>query len=139
MNWLRYALLLLCTQGMAESTSMSLSLPGSSSSNGTDSVSMDQMKCANSISGGTLFEVGMTGVINNAIAPLIGKQDPNNPQSKDVGLYARIIIPLDGPAERINCNSLYQLMLQKQRLEMTKLRQEINLLKEMQTNTSFEN
>lgn len=139
MNWLRYALLLLCTQGMAESTSMSLSLPGSSSSNGTDSVSMDQMKCANSISGGTLFEVGMTGVINNAIAPLIGKQDPNNPQSKDIGLYARIIIPLDGPAERINCNSLYQLMLQKQRLEMTKLRQEINLLKEMQTNTSFEN
>jgi hypothetical protein len=138
-NWLRYALLLLCTQSMAESTSMSLSLPGSSSSNGTDSVSMDQMKCANSISGGTLFEVGMTGVINNAIAPLIGKQDPNNPQSKDVGLYARIIIPLDGPAERINCNSLYQLMLQKQRLEMTKLRQEINLLKEMQTNTSFEN
>tara|TARA_B110000091_G_C13649416_1_gene404730 strand:- start:254 stop:628 length:375 start_codon:yes stop_codon:yes gene_type:complete len=124
---------------MAESTSMSLSLPGASSSNGTDSVSMDQMKCANSISGGTLFEVGMTGVINNAIAPLVGKKDPNNPQSKDVGLYARIIIPLDGPAERINCNSLYQLMLQKQRLEMTKLRQEINLLKEMQTNTSFEN
>ena len=139
MNWLRYALLLLCTQSMAESTSMSLSLPGSSSSNGTDSVSMDQMKCSNSISGGTLFEVGMTGVINNAIAPLIGKQDPNNPQSKDIGLYARIIIPLDGPADRINCNSLYQLMLQKQRLEMTKLRQEINLLKEMQTNTSFEN
>ena len=124
---------------MAESTSMSLSLPGASSSNGTDSVSMDQMKCANSISGGTLFEVGMTGVINNAIAPLIGKKDPNNPQSKDIGLYARIIIPLDGPAERINCNSLYQLMLQKQRLEMTKLRQEINLLKEMQNNTSFEN
>jgi hypothetical protein len=138
-NWIRYALLLLCTQSMAESTSMSLSLPGSSSSNGTDSVSMDQMKCANSISGGTLFEVGMTGVINNAIAPLVGKKDPNNPQSKDIGLYARIIIPLDGPAERINCNSLYQLMLQKQRLEMTKLRQEINLLKEMQTNTSFEN
>jgi len=124
---------------MAESTSMSLSLPGASSSNGTDSVSMDQMKCSNSISGGTLFEVGMTGVINNAIAPLIGKKDPNNPQSKDIGLYARIIIPLDGPAERVNCNSLYQLILQKQRLEMTKLRQEINLLKDMQTNTSFEN
>jgi len=138
-NWLRYALLLLCTQSMAESTSMSLSLPGASSSNGTDSVSMDQMKCSNSISGGTLFEVGMTGVINNAIAPLIGKKDPNNPQSKDIGLYARIIIPLDGPAERVNCNSLYQLILQKQRLEMTKLRQEINLLKDMQTNTSFEN
>lgn len=139
MNWLRYALLLLCSQTMAESNSMSLSLPSSGSSNGVDSVKMDQMQCSNSISGGTLFELGMTGVINNAIAPLIGKKDPNNPQSKDVGLYARIVIPIDGPAERINCNNLFQLMLQKQRLEMTKLRQEINLIKNMQNNTSFEN
>jgi len=138
-NWLRYALLLLCSQTMAESNSMSLSLPSSGSSNGVDSVKMDQMQCSNSISGGTLFELGMTGVINNAIAPLIGKKDPNNPQSKDVGLYARIVIPIDGPAERINCNNLFQLMLQKQRLEMTKLRQEINLIKNMQNNTSFEN
>jgi|TARA_R100000544_G_C2224249_1_gene59548 hypothetical protein len=124
---------------MAESNSMSLSLPSSGSSNGVDSVKMDQMQCSNSISGGTLFELGITGVINNAIAPLIGKKDPNNPQSKDVGLYARIVIPIDGPAERINCNNLFQLMLQKQRLEMTKLRQEIDLIKNMQNNTSFEN
>ena len=139
MNWLRYALLLLCTQTMAESNSMSLSLPGSTSSNGTDSVKMEQMQCSNSVSGGTLFEVGLTGVANNVRVPIIGKENPNNPQTKDIGLYARIIIPLDGPAERVNCNSLYQLMLQKQRLEMTKLRQEINLLKDMQTNSSFEN
>ena len=124
---------------MAESNSMSLSLPSSGSSNGVDSVKMDQMQCSNSISGGTLFELGITGVINNAIMPLIGKKDPNNPQSKDVGLYARIVIPIDGPAERINCNNLFQLMLQKQRLEMTKLRQEIDLIKNMQNNTSFEN
>ena len=97
------------------------------------------MQCANSISGGTLFEMGITGVINNVTAPIIGKDDLNNPQTKDLGLYARIIIPIDGVAERVNCNSLYQLMLQKQRLEMTKLRQEINLLKEMQNSTSFEN
>ncbi len=83
--------------------------------------------------------MGITGVINNVIAPIIGKDDLNNPQTKDLGLYARIIIPIDGVAERVNCNSLYQLMLQKQRLEMTKLRQEINLLKEMQNSTSFEN
>ena len=118
---------------------MSLSLPGSTSSNGTDSVKMEQMQCSNSVSGGTLFEVGLTGVANNVRVPIIGKENPNNLQTKDIGLYARIIIPLDGPAERVNCNSLYQLMLQKQRLEMTKLRQEINLLKDMQTNSSFEN
>lgn len=139
MNWLRYALLLLCTQTMADSTSMSLSLPSASSSNGQDSVKMEQMQCSNSISGGTMFEMGITGVVNNVVAPIIGKEDLNNPQTKDLGLYARLIIPIDAVAERVNCNSLYQLMLQKQRLEMTKLRQEINLLKNMQNSTTFEN
>lgn len=139
MNWLKYALLLLCTQTMADSTSMSLSLPSASSSNGQDSVKMEQMQCSNSISGGTMFEMGITGVVNNVVAPIIGKEDLNNPQTKDLGLYARLIIPIDAPAERVNCNSLYQLMLQKQRLEMTKLRQEINLLKNMQNSTTFEN
>ena len=56
------------------------------------------MQCANSVSGGTLFEMGITGVINNVIAPIIGKDDLNNPQTKDLGLYARIIIPIDGEA-----------------------------------------
>lgn len=139
MNWLKYALLLLCTQTMADSTSMSLSLPSASSSNGQDSVKMEQMQCSNSISGGTMFEMGITGVVNNVVAPIIGKEDLNNPQTKDLGLYARLIIPIDAVAERVNCNSLYQLMLQKQRLEMTKLRQEINLLKNMQNSTTFEN
>jgi len=124
---------------MADSTSMSLSLPSASSSNGQDSVKMEQMQCSNSISGGTLFEMGITGVVNNVVAPIIGKEDLNNPQTKDLGLYARLIIPIDAVAERVNCNSLYQLMLQKQRLEMTKLRQEINLLKNMQNSTTFEN
>lgn len=86
-----------------------------------------------------MFEMGITGVVNNVVAPIIGKEDLNNPQTKDLGLYARLIIPIDAVAERVNCNSLYQLMLQKQRLEMTKLRQEINLLKNMQNSTTFEN
>jgi hypothetical protein len=139
MNWLKYALLLLCTQAIADSTSMTLSIPNGSSSSGNDNVRMGEHTCSNSISGGTLFELGMTGVVNNAIAPIIGKKDDANPQTKDIGLYARIIIPLDGPSERINCNTLYQLMLQKQRLEMTKLRQEINMLKQIQNQTTFEN
>ena len=139
MNWLRYALLLLCTQTIAESSSMILSLPSASSSNGTDSVKMEQMTCSNSISGGTLFEVGMTGVVNNLVAPIIGKKDADNPQTKDIGIYARIIIPLDGPNERVNCNTLYQMMLQKQRLEMSKLRQEIDMMKEIQNQVTFEN
>ena len=132
---IRYVLLLIaisCTTAMANS-SMSLSLPNASSSFGTDSIKAGDLDCKNSIGGSTNFELGLTGVINNAIAPFgIGKKDADNPQTKDLGIYARIIIPLDGPRERINCNTLYQLELQRRRLEIEKLRQEIEMLKNLQ-------
>ena len=133
---IRYALLLTilsCTTVMANNSSMSLSLPNASSSFGTDSIKAGDLDCKNSIGGSTNFELGLTGVINNAIAPFgIGKKDADNPQTKDLGIYARIIIPLDGPRERINCNTLYQLELQRRRLEIEKLRQEIEMLKNLQ-------
>lgn len=140
MKYLAIILALCLTPVLADSASVNLSLPSASSSSGSDSVKAGDLDCKNSISGATLFEVGMTGIVNNAIAPIIGKEDPNNPQTKDLALYARITIPLDAPKERINCNTLYQLMLQKERLEVQKLRSEIELLKQMQNNsTSFEN
>ena len=133
---MRYALLLValfCNSVIANNSSMSLSLPNASSSFGTDSIKAGDLDCKNSIGGSTNFELGLTGVINNAIAPFgIGKKDADNPQTKDLGVYARIIIPLDGPRERINCNTLYQLELQRRRLEIEKLRQEIEMLKNLQ-------
>jgi hypothetical protein len=71
--------------------------------------------------------------------PIIGKKNDLNPQTKDVGLYARIIIPLDAPKERINCNTLYQLELQRRRLEVERLRQEIEYLKQLQNDGAFNN
>ena len=134
-RWL--ILLLLITQVIADSNSMSFSLPSMSSVSGSDSIRAGDLDCKNAIGGSTNFEIGMTGVINNAIVPIIGKEG-NNPQTKDISLYARINIPLDAPPERVNCSTLYKLMLQKERLEVEKLRQEIELLKQMQTG-SFEN
>lgn len=136
-RWL--VLLLLSTQVIADSNSMSFSLPSISSVSGSDSIRAGDLDCKNSIGGSTNFEVGMTGVINNAIVPIIGKEDPNNPQSKDIGLYARLVIPLDGPSERINCNTLYQLELQRRRLEVERLKQEIEYLKMIQNNGAFNN
>ena len=132
----RYALLLLLLSGtaMADSSSMSLSLPSSGMSYGTDSIKAGDLDCKNSIGGSTNFELGLTGVINN-VTSIFSDGDINNPQSKDVGVYARLVIPLDAPTERINCNTLYQLELQHRRLEIEKLRQEIEMLKTMQ----FEN
>ena len=139
--YLRFVLLLVlsCTQVMANNNSVSLSLPSANSSYGTDSIKAGDLDCKNSIGGSTNFEIGFTGIINNAIAPLIGKKDLDNPQTKDLGIYARIIIPLDGPEERINCNTLYQLELQRRRLEIEKLKAEINMLKAMQNNDGFDN
>jgi hypothetical protein len=139
MKWLRIGLLLLCTQAVAESSSMSFSIPSISSVSGNDSIRAGDLDCKNAIGGSTNFEIGMTGVINNAVMPIIGKKDPNNPQLKDIGLYARLIIPLDAPKERINCNTLYQLELQRRRLEVQRLKQEIEYLKLIQQNGDFNN
>jgi len=56
-------------------------------------------------------------------------------------VYARIIIPLDGPKERINCNDLYELELRKKRLEVLKLQQELEALRSLNANggMQFEN
>lgn len=129
---------MLSTQTIANSTSLNLQLPSSGSSFGVDSIKAGDLDCSNSIGGSTNFELGLTGIINNATS-LFSTEDKNNPQTKDLGLYARLIIPLDAPQERINCNTLYQLELQRRRLEVEKLRQEIELLKSMQQGDGFDN
>jgi len=135
-RWL--VLLLLSSQVIADSSSMSFSIPSMSSVSGSDSIRAGDLDCKNAIGGSTNFEIGMTGVINNAVVPIIGKEG-NDPQTKDIGLYARLIIPLDAPNERINCNTLYQLELQRRRLEVERLKQEIEYLRQLQNNGAFNN
>ena len=135
-RWL--VLLLLSSQVIAESSSMSFSIPSISSVSGSDSIRAGDLDCKNAIGGSTNFEIGMTGVINNAVVPIIGKEG-NDPQTKDIGLYARLIIPLDAPNERINCNTLYQLELQRRRLEVERLKQEIEYLRQLQNDGAFNN
>ena len=136
-KWL--LLVLISTQTLANSTSLNLQLPSGGSSFGTDSIKAGDLDCSNSIGGSTVFDVGVTGIINNAIAPIIGKPDPLNPETKQLGIYARIVIPLDAPRKRIECHKLFTLELQARRLEVEKLRQEIELLKSMQQGDGFDN
>ena len=88
MKWLRYLVLLLCTQTIADSNSMTFSLPSAGYSSGTDSIKAGDLDCKNSIGGTTNFELGMTGIINNAVTPLIGKEG-ENPQTKDIFLLKK--------------------------------------------------
>jgi hypothetical protein len=127
----KIALLLLCSTALAESNSLNLQLPNAGGTYGTDSIRAGDLDCSNSIGGATNFELGVTGIVNNAVSPF-ENEDPMNPQSKDIGLYARIVIPLDAPKERINCNTLYQLELQRRRIEVQKLRQELDNLRRLQ-------
>ena len=111
-------------------SSLSLQLPSAGSAYGQDSFRAGDLDCKNAIGGATNFEFGMTGIIDNATSPF-SSSDPNNPTTKDIGLYARILIPLDAPKERINCNTLYKLELHKKRLEVLRLEEEIKNLKNL--------
>lgn len=121
--------LTLCTTIVfAQSSSLSLQLPGMPQAFGQDSIRSGDLDCKNAIGGSTNLEFGVTGIIDNHESPLVGKENNSGP-SRNIGVYARIIIPLDGPKERINCNSLYELELRKKRLEVLRLQEEIDALR----------
>jgi len=123
--------LMFCGVAMADSSSLNLQLPNAGSSYGTDKIRAGDFECSAAIGGATNFEIGATGIVNNAVSPF-SNENPNNPTSKDIGLYARIVIPLDAPRQRLNCNSLFQLELERRRLEVMKLQQELENLKKLQ-------
>ena len=123
--------LMFCGVAMADSSSLNLQIPNAGTSYGTDRVRAGDFECSAAIGGATNFEFGATGIVNNAVTPF-GSEDPQNPQTKDIGLYARIVIPLDAPRQRVNCNTLYQLELERRRLEVMKLQQELENLKKLQ-------
>ena len=55
----------------------------------------------------------------------------NDDLMKDVGVYAKITIPIGAPKERINCNALYKLELERRELEVQKLRAELQQLRNL--------
>lgn len=90
------------------------------------------------IGSSTNVEFGVVGVLNQNDPyqnNMMVNPNYNNDFVKDVGVYAKITIPIGAPKERLNCNVLYQLELQKKRLEVQKLQAEINNLKKLK----FEN
>ena len=133
--------LALMYSSMANAEGLSLQLPSMGGSYGQDSIRAGDTDCKNSIGGSTNLEFGMTGIIDNYESPFGGGNNIGD-TSRDIGVYARIIIPLDGPKERINCNSLYELELRKKRLEVLKLQQELEQLKRLNASSDesdFEN
>jgi len=110
------------------SNSLSLALPNSTTSFQADKFRAGELDCSNAIGSATNVEFGVTGIIQGGT---LSRQ-----QVGDIGVYSKITIPLGKRAKnRIDCNRLYELELQKKQLEVMKLQQEINQLRQL----SFEN
>lgn len=116
-------------QALAESSSLNLAIPSAPQNYQSDKFKAGDLDCANAIGSASQLEFGVTGMLS---------QDYNYgfDDNKDVGVYARITIPIGKVAkERIDCNRLYELELRRRQLEVQKLEQELQALRNLQ----FEN
>lgn len=125
----------------SSTSSLNLAIPSVSPNFQNDRIRAGDLECDMAIGSATNVEFGVVGIINDKTPYdyLTGSTviNPNysNGFIKDVGVYARITIPIGAPKQRLNCNVLYELELEKKRLEVFKLRQEIEKLRNLQ----FEN
>ena len=130
--WVFLSLLMFAPSVYAQS--VNLQMPQAPQSYQSDRFRHGDMDCSNAIGSSTNLEFGVLGILDeadyNQLSPTY-----NGGGGSDVGVYARIIIPLDKPKERINCNTLYKLALERERLEVQRLKAEVQNLRALQ----FEN
>ena len=121
--------MLMATSAYSDSSSISLGLPSMPQNYQSDKFRAGELDCSNAIGSATNMEFGVTGTVEQG-----GGFGSNTPG--DVGVYARIVIPLGKRVKsRIDCNRLYELELKKKQLEVLKLEAELKQLRESQ----FEN
>ena len=121
---LAVVILLMATAANAESSSLALQLPSPPLNYQSDRFRAGNLDCSNAVGGATNLEFGVTGVMTDMNSATY--------EGKDIGIYARIVIPLDKPKSRINCNDLFQLEITHRRLEIQMLRAELDQLKRLQ-------
>lgn len=127
-----------------QSGSLNLAIPQSPQSFQSDRVRAGDVECSAAIGSSTNLEFGVVGIMdqndpwdqyrtgngsfvdpNRALLPY------NDDFMRNVGVYARITVPIGAPKERLNCNALYKLELEKKRLEVMRLQQEIVNLRKL--------
>lgn len=137
---IRYLILLILlissNEVMAQSSSLNLAIPQSSQSYQSDRVRAGDLECSAAIGSSTNMEFGVVGILNQnnpAENNVYVDESMRNDDRfiRDVGVYGRITIPIGAPKERLNCNRLYLLELEKKELEVIKLRQEIKNLQQL--------
>lgn len=130
MRFLVLLFIIVGSAAYADSSSLNLQLPGVPGNYQSDKFRAGELDCSNAIGSATNLEFGVTGLIDK------GDYDQMNNYingGTDVGVYARIMIPLGKRAKtRIDCNRLYELELRKKQLEVIKLEKELEQLRKLQ-------
>ena len=122
----------------SSTSSLNLAIPSVSPNFQSDRVRAGDIECDAAIGSATNVEFGVVGIINDntpydtLTQSMLVNSNNSKEFIKDVGVYARIVIPIGAPKQRLNCNILYELELEKKRLEIFKLRQEIDKLRNLQ-------
>ena len=135
--WLFIIVVMCCsvTSSFADSTSnsLSLSLPNTGGNYQSDSFRAGELSCTSALGSATYLEFGLTSIIQGGTAN-------NSRKTGDIGLYSKITIPLGrrNKGSRLDCNRLYELELKLKQLELTRLQQEIDRLRELGSDLSFE-
>ena len=122
---------------LGQNTGINVAIPQSPQSFQSDRVRAGDVECSAAIGSSTNVEFGVVGILNEQDPVYsLAAQDPNFDYNsgdflRDIGVYGRITIPIGAPKKRLNCNALYQLELEKKRLEVMKLQQEIVNLRQL--------
>jgi hypothetical protein len=128
----------------AQSGSLNLAIPQSPQSFQSDRVRAGDVECSAAIGSSTNLEFGVVGIMDqndpwdqyrtgngSFVDPNRVLLPYNDDFMRNVGVYARITVPIGAPKERLNCNALYKLELEKKRLEVMRLQQEIVNLRKL--------
>lgn len=128
-------LLVVLFPSLAIAQTVNMQIPQAPQSFQSDRFRHGDMDCSNAIGSSTNLEFGVLGLIDQPDYNPMSPTYNGGVGGQNTGVYARITIPLNGPKERINCNTLYQLALERERLEVQRLKAEVANLRRLQ----FEN
>lgn len=137
MKYFIWVMMLVCVAARADNSSLNLSIPTSPQSYASDQFRAGDMDCRQAIGSSTQMEFGVMGVLNQndpfqSNMMVDPTQQNNNDFMKDIGVYARIVVPIGAPKERIDCNKFFKLEMKRRELEILKLQQEITNLRRLQ-------
>lgn len=123
--------------GQSSNSSLNLNIPQAPQTYASDQIRAGDLDCRMAIGSSTQMEFGVVGILdqygyNNGFNTQYDPRFQQDDFMRDVGVYARITIPIGAPKERLNCNKLYKLELERRALEVAKLKAEVQQLRRLQ-------